>query len=99
MYQPARMRHIERIRDLLNQCNRALGRQSTRAPQQLAQIATLDVAHRDVQQPVRLAGLEDRHDPRVIERRRQPRLGQEPLAKARVVSQLRRQNLQRYAAP
>jgi hypothetical protein len=49
--------------------------------------------------PVRLARLVDRDDRRVLDRRRQPRLAQEPLAIAVIVGQRRPQHLQGDHAP
>ena len=48
--------------------------------------------------PGDLAGVVDRDDVRVVDRRGQPRLAQEPLAEAHVLGQLRREDLQRDVA-
>jgi hypothetical protein len=72
MHQPVRMRSIKSLGDLGYEADRTIGRKAALPPQQRAQIALLDVAHRDVQAPVRVAGLEDRHDAGVIDRCRQP---------------------------
>ncbi|HEY7622891.1 MAG TPA: hypothetical protein VH834_24165 [Solirubrobacteraceae bacterium] len=99
MHEATRVRSVEGSRQLGHERNGAIGRQRSIALQQRPQIRPLHVAHRDVQPALGLAGLEDRHDPRVVDRRRQPRLGQESLAKALVIGQLRRQELQRHPPP
>ena len=50
------------------QADGAFGVERPLAAQQLPQVGSLDVAHRDEQGAVRLAGLEDRDDVRVVER-------------------------------
>jgi hypothetical protein len=96
MDQPTRMRRVQGAGELCHKRHRALRSQRSIAPQQSPQVGALDVPHPDVQQAIDLAGLEDRHDARVIDRRRQARLRQETLAKAVVLRQLRRQELQRH---
>ena len=48
--------------------------------EQRLQVAAVDVGHRDVEEPVLLAGVVDRDDAGMVERRRELRLAQEPLA-------------------
>ena len=57
-----------------------------------------DVAHRDVEDPVGLAGVEDRDDVRVVEAGCELGLAQEPLAESSVVGELGREQLERRAS-
>ena len=75
---PARARRRARRRPVDERERVAPGRARPLAREQLAQVGALDVAHRDEQRPVRLAGLEDGDDVRVVERGRELRLTQEP---------------------
>ena len=97
--QAARVRRVQRARELPDQRHRPLRRQRPLPTQQLRQVDAVDEPHRDVQQPVRLARLVDRDDRGVLDRRRQPRLAQEPLAIGAVVGERRPQQLQRDLAP
>ena len=63
----------------------AAGRPPARPPQ----VVPDDVAHRDEQQPVGVAGLVDRDDVRVVQRRGQPRLLDEPLLELLLAAELR----------
>ena len=99
MGQAPRMRGVECVAELCDQLDRAQWLHRTLAMQQRTEVRALDVAHRDVQLAVALARLIDRHDARVINRRGQPRLRQEPRAKARILGHVRRQQLQRHLAP
>src|SRR4029453_7504448 len=56
------------------------------------------IAHRDVEQPVRLARVVDRHDVRVVERRRALGLADEALAEGMVLGKLGLKDLQRDLA-
>ena len=96
--QPMRMRRIERLRQLTDQGDRPLGGQRPVLAQQRRQIGAPHVAHRDEEMPVDLAGLIDRDDPGVIDRRRQPRLRQEPCAKPCVLREMPGQQLERHVA-
>ena len=70
---------VEGTRHLGQRC-RQLRRVQTPAPEPLLQVAPLDVAHGDEQDVARPAGLVDRDDVRVVDRRGQLRLAQEPVA-------------------
>src|SRR3954463_72095 len=59
-----------------------------------AQVAALDVAHRDVQGALVLARVVDRDDVRVVDRRRQARLADEALTESRVLGELRGDELE-----
>ena len=63
-----------------------------------AEILPVDEAHRQVQDPVRVARVVDRHDVRVFEARRDGGLALEPAAVVRVGGQRRRQDLERDGA-
>ncbi len=83
---------VQSARDLLEHVERASDAQVPLPSQEGAQIGPVDVSHRDVEQPVRvaavdLAGVVDRNDVRVVEPGRALRLAREPLAKARIVRQ------------
>ena len=90
------MRRVERGGDLAEDVQRRLGLEPLRLLEPRLQVDTLDVAHDDEQDAVGFSGLVDRDDVRVIDRRRQMGLALEPLAEARVVRELRRQDLERH---
>jgi len=62
----------------------------------LEQVVPFDVAHRQVKHAVLLPGVKEGDDVGVVERRRDPALGLEPLAERRVVGELGRDQLQRH---
>src|SRR6185312_11878407 len=62
---------------------------------QRAEVGPLDVAHRDVELAVRLAGLVDRDHVGVLDRRRHARLALEALPEPRVAGQLGGDHLHR----
>jgi len=70
-------------------------RQRALLADQRLQVASLDVAHGAVQQSVLLAGVVDGDDVRVVDRRRQPGLTNEPLAECVVLGQVGAQHLER----
>ena len=78
-----------------SRCDRARGLERRLLVEQTGEVGAVDVAHRDVELPVGLAGVVDREDVRVIERGRQLALDEEPLAEALVGRQFRREQLQR----
>ncbi len=92
--QAAGVRLVQRRRHLADDVNYARRGQDALAVKQRAQVLPADVAHRDEQGPVCLAGIVDRNDVRMIDGRRGPHLPGEPLAEPRVTGELRRQNLQ-----
>ena len=89
------MRLVQRVSDLCGKRERAVWTQHPLTAQQTFEVLALHVPHRDVQLPVDLTRLVHRQDVRVIERRRQPRLPQEPFAEAVVIGKLRGEQLQR----
>ena len=93
VHQPTLVRGIERAADLHRNCNRLLVGEWTVFKSRL-QVRALDVAHRDVEAAVGIAGLVDRNHIRVIERGGELGLGQEPLAEALVLGQGGREQLQ-----
>ena len=89
------MGSVERARHAIEDRERARWRHGLLALQQPAEVGSLDVAHRDEQHAVGLVGIVDRDHVRMIQRRRQARLAQEPLPELLVLSELGRQQLQR----
>src|SRR5438477_8651547 len=77
---PRAWRGVECGGDLPENAERPPQRQLPLAHEQRLQVAALHVGHRDVEDPVLLACVEDRNDAGMVERRRQLRLAQEPLA-------------------
>ena len=75
--------------------DRAHAARAAARAQQLAQVGALDVAHRHVEQPVLLAGVEDRDGVGMVDRRREPALALEARAEHRVLGEARRDQLQR----
>jgi hypothetical protein len=94
VHEPALVRGVERARDLADEHQRSLRCESAFRPQQRLQVGARHVAHGDVEQPVDLAGLVYRDDVRVIERSRKPGLAQEACAKAPVLGEFGRQELE-----
>ena len=64
----------------------------------MPQVGALDVAHRDEEAPVCLAGFVDRDDVRVVERGGELGLGQEPSPEVAVLSQFGGKELQGHLA-
>src|SRR6185295_12968410 len=92
---PPLVRRVERVCDVAQQVDGARGLERRVRPQQPPEVRAFDVAHRDVEEAVRLAGAVHREDVRVLERGRNLRLGQEPTTKPVVAGELRREQLQR----
>ncbi len=90
------VRRIQGIRDLLDERQRAVGRERALLLEDAAEIDPLDVAHGDEEATVVLARFVDRDDPRVVDRRGQAGLAEEALAEAGVLGELGRQQLQRH---
>jgi len=67
VHEPVPVRLVEAGRDLLDQRERALGLEPRAALEHLAQVGPLDVAHRDEQVTVGLAGLVHGHHMRVLD--------------------------------
>ena len=86
---------VERVGDRTENAKRPLWLELPFAEEKRSQVAPLDVAHGDVELPIDLAGVVDRDHARMVEAGGQLRLAQEPLAKALVVRQLGREQLQR----
>jgi hypothetical protein len=98
MHEAARVRRVERARHLRDDADGL--REAQRAGlEPLAQVPTLHVAHGDEQQAICLAGLVDRHDVGVVDRRRQLRLAQEALAERLIVGEAGGEQLQRNGPP
>src|SRR5205823_13807018 len=85
---------VERLCDVCEQRQRPLGLEPAMLAQELLEVAAGDVAHRDVELALVLAGVVDRDDVRMVERSGELRLAQEALAKALVLGQLRCEQLQ-----
>ena len=83
--EPARVRSVERARDLATDGERPLRLERAFLGEQRLQFAAGDVAHSQVELPVDLAGVVDRDNVRVLERSCNLRLRQEPLAEARMM--------------
>ena len=92
----ARVRRVERPRDLRADPDGPCRVERPFAAQQHRQIAPLDVAHGQVQAAVDVARVVDRDGVRVLERRCQLALAQEPLTKALVEGQLGGDELDRH---
>ena len=90
-----RVRRVERACDLADEIDGALGAERALALEHLAQVEPVDEAHGEVEHPVVLADGEGRHDVRLVERGRDLRLAQEPLAEARVLREVGEQHLER----
>ena len=99
VHEPAPVRGVERAGDLPDDVHGALGIQALGGVDQRPQVRAVDVAHREVEDAVGLAGLEDRHDVGVIDRRGELRLGLEALAEVGIVRVLRGNHLQRDRTP
>ena len=95
--EPARVRRVERGGDLRDDAERAAHRQPSLGDEQRLQVAAVDVLHRDVEHVVGLARVVDGDDARVVERRGEPRLAQEPLAEVGLAER-RGEELQRGGA-
>ena len=98
MNQVAIVRGVEAVRGLLEDEQRPPHPQRAFATDQGLEIAALDVAHRDEELSVGLAGVEDRHDVGVVDLGRAARLVDEALAKLRIGGQSRREELQCHLA-
>jgi hypothetical protein len=92
--EPAAVRGVERAPDLPDDADGALGVQPVRRLDERAHVGALDVAHREVEHALRLAGLEDRDDVGMVDRGGELRLGLEAVAEVDVVGQLGRDHLQ-----
>ena len=90
VHEAARVRRVERARDLrADRAAPAPGRAAPSLRSSARRSRALDVAHRQVQPAVGLAGVVDRDDVRVLERRCELGLAQEALAEALVQGELR----------
>ena len=97
MHEAAGVDGIERRRELPADRQRPRRVECAGGADQLAEIAAVDVAHRDVQHAVLGAGVIDRDDARVVDRGDQPRLEHEALASGVVVGERGVEELQRHA--
>ena len=82
------MSRLERSRDLRDEGDDLLRLQLAALLQPRLQVGAVDVAHRDVEDPVLAARLVDRDDVRMLERGGDLRLALEALAEVLVVAQL-----------
>ena len=98
MHQPQSVTRVERIGHRADDRDRTPWLEPPLLGEQRPQVGALDVAHGQVEEPVRLAGVVDVDDVRVVEAGRQLRLAQEPLPETLVPGQLGRQQLQRHPA-
>ena len=98
MDQVALVRGVEAVRGLLEDEQRPPHPQRAFATDQGLEIAALDVAHRDEELAVDLAGVEDRHDVGVVELGCPARLALEAVAVRLVVAEHRGEQLQRDPA-
>jgi hypothetical protein len=93
------MGRVQRLRHRGKQGERPHRLERPLLREQRPQIAALDEAHRDIQQPLRLARLVDRDHVRMVERSGEARLPQEPLPEPLVPRQIRGEQLQRHPPP
>ena len=98
VHDPGAVRGVERLRDLGDDRRRHVRFQPSPDVQQPREVGALDEAHRHVEQPVLLAGVVDRHDVRVLDRRRGAELALEAAAELLVLGELGRDHLQRHLA-
>ena len=95
VHQPLTVRGIQRPRGLAQQEQRGLRLQAAPLLDHLPQVSPGHVPHRDIQQLILGAHVVDRDHVRVVQRRGDPGLLQEPGPEHVIGSQLRRQHLQR----
>ena len=95
--QAAAVRRVQCVRHLGQQIERPLGRKRALRLDQVAELASVDEPHRQVDDPVGFPGGVDREDARVLEPGRNPGLAQEALAEPLVRRQLGRERLERDA--
>src|SRR5215216_2947948 len=94
MYETARVGRIQGARDLGENACRVPWVQT--APlQTLFQIASLDIAHGDEEEVLGRPSFVDRDDVRMVDRRGQLRLAQEPVTKRLVLGEARSEQLER----
>ena len=97
--EPGRVCRVERIAHLPDDPDGAFRVEHSLPAQELAQVDAVHVGHREVQHVAVLAGGDRLDDVRVVERRRELRLAQEPTPEALVVGELGREELERDALP
>ena len=93
-----RVRRVERAAELPRERQRLSGGQRAALAEQRAQARPRDVAHREVEHAVDLARVVDRDHVRMLERRDELRLAQEPRAELVVVRELGCDDLERDLA-
>ena len=93
-----RVRCVEGLGDLIEERERTRRRQPLLASEQVAEVATVDVSHREVEHSAGVPGRDGGDDVRMVEARCELRLAQEPLPEALVFSELRREQLEGDAA-
>ena len=72
MHESLLVRGVEGLRDLREQLDRALGLERAVLGHELGEVVALDVAHREEEDAVLLAGLVDGDDVRMVEGGRDP---------------------------
>ena len=95
MDETLRVRRIQGLRDLAADGKRPGLVERPFGAEERPQVCSLDVAHREVEATVDVAGVVDRHNVRVLERHGELRLAREALAEALIQRQLGRHQLQR----
>ena len=95
VHEPAGVRGVQRRADLRDDVGHAVGGQRPRRPHERPEVLPVDVAHRDVQLVAVLARVVDGQHVRVLDRRRRPRLAQEPRAEVGIAGQGGRDELER----
>ena len=93
--EPPRVGRVQRTCHLRHDRDRPLGVERPFGTEQPAQVGPVDVAHRDEERPLGLAGVVDGHDVGMVEARREPRLPNEAVAEGVVVGEAGRQHLER----
>src|SRR5690348_14703924 len=99
MHEARGVRRVERIADLLEDVQDPDGLERTLPRHDRCEIGSVDEPHDDVEPTLRLTGIEDLDDARVLDRRRQTPFALEPLAELPVLCQMRRKKLQRPELP
>ncbi len=95
MDEAARVRRVQRVRDLAADGERARRVEHSLRVQQRPQVRSLDAAHREVETTVDVAGVVDRHHIRMFERHGELRLAREAFAETLIQRQVGRHQLER----
>jgi hypothetical protein len=95
MDEPVLVRGVERRGDLPDDRDRALGSDRSFAAAERPEVGALDEPHGDVDLAVGLTGLVHGDDVRVVDRRGEPRLARDAIAKGLVAGESWREDLER----